>query len=75
MIILEEYLGVRKTDFSIAERWTHCPPDEAEGKGIEEYIEKVACIILSLDSLWSDLCTDGLLSVLLRWVSRIRPIP
>ncbi|KAI8715835.1 hypothetical protein NCS52_01092100 [Fusarium sp. LHS14.1] len=39
---LEAYLGIKATKMSIAERWRQCPPDEADGKTIEEFLEKVA---------------------------------
>lgn len=38
---LETILDVKKTEFSIAERWKKCPPPEAEGREIQEYINKV----------------------------------
>ncbi|OTA54709.1 putative amidase [Hypoxylon sp. EC38] len=39
---LESLLSTQKIEFSIAERWKECPPPEAEGKGIKEYINKTA---------------------------------
>ncbi|KAF2965298.1 hypothetical protein GQX73_g8269 [Xylaria multiplex] len=39
---LESYLGVNATPMSIAERWKECPPVEAAGKTIQEFIEKAA---------------------------------
>lgn len=41
--ILEKYLGINRTHFSIAERWKQCPPPEAQGKSLQEYINK-ACL-------------------------------
>ncbi|KAI0198309.1 amidase signature domain-containing protein [Astrocystis sublimbata] len=37
---LESYLGVNATHMSIADRWKECPPDEASGKTIQEFIDK-----------------------------------
>ncbi|KAI1365578.1 hypothetical protein F5Y08DRAFT_352689 [Xylaria arbuscula] len=39
---LESYLGVNVTRMSIAERWKNCPPAEAAGKTIQEFIDKAA---------------------------------
>ncbi|KAI0517462.1 putative amidase [Xylaria bambusicola] len=39
---LESYLGVHVTRMSIAERWKDCPPGEAAGKTIQEFIDKAA---------------------------------
>ncbi|KAI1841736.1 hypothetical protein JX266_012104 [Neoarthrinium moseri] len=38
--ILEDFLGVKKTSFSIAERWAGNPPKEAEGKSLAEFASK-----------------------------------
>lgn len=35
---LENFLGVKKTDFSLADRWTESPPPEAEGRTLAEYM-------------------------------------
>ncbi|KAH6640321.1 amidase signature domain-containing protein [Chaetomium tenue] len=35
--ILESFLGVKKTNFSLAEKWAQSPPAEAEGKSLEDY--------------------------------------
>ncbi|KAK4443299.1 amidase 1 [Podospora aff. communis PSN243] len=35
--ILEAFLGVKKTPFSLAERWAEKPPAEANGKSLDEY--------------------------------------
>ncbi|KAH8905886.1 amidase signature enzyme [Coniochaeta sp. PMI_546] len=32
----------KRTNMSIAERWAQCPPDEASGKDIREYLNKTA---------------------------------
>jgi hypothetical protein len=39
--ILEDFLGVKRTQFSIAGKWAQCPPKEAKGKPLLEYLEKV----------------------------------
>ncbi|KAL2680453.1 hypothetical protein Neosp_008054 [[Neocosmospora] mangrovei] len=39
---LEAYLGIKATKMNIADRWRQCPPDEAGGRTIEEFLEKVA---------------------------------
>lgn len=41
---LENFLGVKKTDFSLADRWTESPPPEAEGRTLAEYMIRVECI-------------------------------
>lgn len=38
---LEKLLGVQKTEFSIADRWSQCPPPEADGKPIKEFLNTV----------------------------------
>jgi hypothetical protein len=38
---LESFLGVQKTDLSLADRWMKCPPPEAKGKSLKEYLPKV----------------------------------
>ncbi|PQE11375.1 hypothetical protein CJF31_00001188 [Rutstroemia sp. NJR-2017a BVV2] len=38
--LLERFLGIKRTHLSISERWNECPPNEAEGKGIREYLDK-----------------------------------
>ncbi|KAK3933866.1 amidase signature domain-containing protein, partial [Diplogelasinospora grovesii] len=35
-----ELMGFERTNFSIAERWNQCPPPEANGKSIREYLNK-----------------------------------
>ena len=39
--ILERFLGTKRVEFSIAERWAKCPPPEAQGKSLKEYLPKV----------------------------------
>lgn len=41
LAILEKFLDVKKTTFSISERWEKFPPLEGKGKSIKEYLEKV----------------------------------
>ncbi|GAP85663.2 putative amidase 1 [Rosellinia necatrix] len=40
--ILENFLGVKKTEFSLADRWDNSPPPEAAGKPLAEYMNRVA---------------------------------
>ncbi|KAK5652362.1 hypothetical protein OQA88_10554 [Cercophora sp. LCS_1] len=40
VVILEEFLGVKKTNFTLAERWAADPPIEAQGKSLAEYAYK-----------------------------------
>jgi hypothetical protein len=39
--VLEEYLGVKKTEFSFEELWRENPPQAADGKGFVEYLDQV----------------------------------
>jgi hypothetical protein len=39
--VLEKFLGTKRLDFSIAERWEQCPPAAAKGKTLKEYTAKV----------------------------------
>ena len=39
--VLERFLGAKRMEFSIAERWEKCPPREAEGKPLKQYLAKV----------------------------------
>ncbi|KAK3936924.1 putative amidase [Diplogelasinospora grovesii] len=39
---LEGILGVKRTVFSIAEKWDQCPPEKAQGKSLREFIDKTA---------------------------------
>ena len=41
--VLEKFLGTKRTEFRIADRWEKCPPNEAEGKPLKEYLAKVSC--------------------------------
>ncbi|KAJ8133575.1 hypothetical protein O1611_g61 [Lasiodiplodia mahajangana] len=45
--ILEDFLGVRKTEFSLADRWADSPPPEAQGKTLAKYLNRVAslCVV------------------------------
>ena len=45
---LESYLGVKATETSIADRWNKCPPPEANGKTIQEFLNKVLSHLLSI---------------------------
>ena len=39
--VLENYLGLRRTEFSFVERWSESPPVEAMGKSLSEFLGKV----------------------------------
>lgn len=39
--ILENFLGVERTDFNLEDCWAKCPPAAAEGKPLRAYMEKV----------------------------------
>lgn len=51
--ILEDFLGVKRTPFSMAEKWAESPPKEANGKPLMKYLEKVP-----LFQQWSSVITD-----------------
>ena len=38
---LERVLEVTRTEVSIAERWSQCPPEEAGDKSIQDYFVEV----------------------------------
>lgn len=38
---LEGYLEVERSVISISERWSKCPPTQANGRSIREFLEKV----------------------------------
>ena len=40
--VLEKFLGVKATRFSLAERWRQCPPSEAGNRSITEYLAQVS---------------------------------
>jgi hypothetical protein len=50
--VLEKFLGTKRVEFSIAERWTQCLPVEAEGKPLKQYLAKVLYDVLILSSAW-----------------------
>lgn len=52
MRILEDFLGVKKTTFSFAERWAAKPPLEAQGKSLAEYTVKVRLHITRSIPIW-----------------------
>lgn len=39
--ILENFLGTKRVEISLAERWQQCPPPEANGKSLTTYLSKV----------------------------------
>lgn len=50
--VLESYLGVKRTTFSFVERWSQCPPEEAGGKPLKEFLSKVSFLeILNTQNL------------------------
>lgn len=40
--ILEKYLGTRRTEFSLEDRWLENPPDAAKNKSLKEYLGTVS---------------------------------
>lgn len=42
MDVFESYLGVKRTTFSFVERWSQCPPKEAGGKPLKQFLSKVS---------------------------------
>ncbi|KAJ4154988.1 hypothetical protein LMH87_000258 [Akanthomyces muscarius] len=40
--VLEDFLGIKRTLLNIEERWNACPPVEAGGQSIRDYISKTA---------------------------------
>jgi hypothetical protein len=38
---LENFIGVKRTEISISGRWDECPPVEANGRSMAEYLDKV----------------------------------
>ncbi|KAH8759977.1 amidase signature domain-containing protein [Diaporthe sp. PMI_573] len=40
--ILENFLGTKRVEISLAERWEQCPPPEANGKSLRPYLSKSA---------------------------------
>lgn len=44
--VLENFLGVKRTEFSFADRWDKCPPAAAKGKPIKEYLARVTLYFL-----------------------------
>ncbi|KAI1109788.1 putative amidase [Nemania sp. NC0429] len=53
---LERFLGTNRVEFSIAERWSQCPPEEAKGKSLKEYLPKLS-VITSQSAFWA-MCRD-----------------
>ena len=49
--ILEKFLGVKRIDFSLIDRWAKCPPVAAQGKPLREYLAKVLSPLYSAQSL------------------------
>lgn len=39
--ILESFLGTKRVEISLAEKWQQCPPHEANGKSLTTYLAKV----------------------------------
>lgn len=61
---LEAYLGIKATRMSIADRWLQCPPEEANGKTIEEFLDKVLLGLL----LNTSTAVNGLTELRLRTI-------
>jgi hypothetical protein len=39
--VLESFLGTKRVNISLAERWEQCPPSEVNGKPLKQYLSKV----------------------------------
>lgn len=39
--ILENFLGTKRVEISLADRWQQCPPPEANGMSLTTYLSKV----------------------------------
>lgn len=64
--IFERFLGTKRIEFSIADRWAQCPPEQAGGKSLEDYLQNVGdshsniLLLTNVDfksAFWS-LCRD-----------------
>lgn len=44
--VLEKFLGTKRVEFSIAERWAQFPPAVANEKPLKEYLAKVCADLL-----------------------------
>ncbi len=73
-LVLEDFLGIKRTLLNIEERWNACPPVEAGGQSIRDYISKVSHVRgpMQQHTLTS---LDRLLPLLLRWFPRILGVP
>ncbi|KAI1121626.1 putative amidase [Nemania abortiva] len=40
--VLESFLGTKREEFSIAKRWSQCPPEAAQGKSLKDFLPKSA---------------------------------
>jgi hypothetical protein len=40
--VLESFLGTKRENFSLVERWSQCPSAEAEGIGLRDYVGSVS---------------------------------
>jgi hypothetical protein len=65
--MLEDLLGVHRTEFSIAERWASRPPVEGKGKSIQEFLDKVVLSGAQYIITFS-FSIDRMLPLLLRWL-------
>ena len=68
--VLENYLGVKRTTFSFVERWSQCPPEEAGGKPLKEFLSKVSFLEIIKTQIYS--AAEWILPFFLRWISRVR---
>lgn len=51
--VLESYLDVKRTTFSFVERWSQCPPEEAGGKPLKEFLTKVSFVEILNTQIYS----------------------
>ena len=52
--VLESFLGTKRVEISLAERWEKCPPLEANGKPLKQYLSKVGIqVIHQFVAIWN----------------------
>ena len=68
VVVLESYLGVERITFTLIERWSQCPPEEARGNSLEEFLFKVSILEILNTHIYS--AAQWVLPFLLRWISR-----
>jgi hypothetical protein len=57
--ILENFLGTKRVEISLADRWEQFPPPEANGKSLRPYLSKVMVIPTKLPPMVIQSITDN----------------